>query len=112
MNFILYENLKKFEPATIASDIPHEREANIVSKRVAELICGPVAVRAFADRQVRQMDQAGEFEQRDRWIFFRDVPSSAKYDLLGATQPLIEKYKDRINFEIDVEQHEWWLGPL
>jgi hypothetical protein len=45
-------------------------------------------------------------------VFFRDTPSSTSYDLLSATIPFVEKYKDRIDFRIDVNQPEWWIGPL
>jgi hypothetical protein len=111
-NQVLYQNLKKFEPATIASDIPREREANIVSKRVAEAVCGKEAVWGFAEEQVRLMHQAGDHEQEARWIFLRDVPSSTQYDLLAATLPLVERYKNLLDFEINVDQPQWWVGVL
>lgn len=110
VNQALYQNLKRFEPNATASDIPHEREANIVSKRVAEAVCGVEAVRSFADRQVRFWDEQGNNEQRERWIFFRNVPSSSTFDLLKATQSLVDKYRDVINFDVDVSQSQWWLG--
>jgi len=111
-NQVLYQNLKRFEPAAIATDIPTEREANIVSKRVAELVCGTEAVRVFAEEQVRLMREVGEHEQEARWIFFRDVPSSTQYDLLEATLPLVDKYKNVFDFEIDVNEPRWWIGSL
>jgi len=111
-NQVLYHNLKTFEPATVATDIPSERDANIVSKRVAEIVCGTEAVRVFAEEQIRLMHGAGEHEQEARWIFFRDVPSSTQYGLLEATLPLVEKYKKVLDFEMDVDQPQWWVGPL
>jgi hypothetical protein len=111
VNKMLEDNLKRLESAAIAIDIPSEMEAIIVSKRVTEIVCGASAVRMFADAQIRLMEEAGEQEQRSRWIFFRDVPSSTQYDLLAATLPMAEKYKTRIEFGIDVDQHEWWLDP-
>jgi len=112
VNSVLYRKLKGLEPATTVMDIPTEREANIVSKRVAEAVCGVDAVRAFADKQVRLMEDLGESEQRDRWIFFRDTPSSTPFDLLEATMPLVQKYKTVLDFRIDVNADEWWFGPL
>lgn len=109
---VLYQRLKGLEPATTVVDIPTEREANIVSKRVAERICGVEAVHTFAETQVRLMHDLGEIEQRDRWIFFRDTPSSTPFDLLEATNPLVQKYKSVLDFGIDVDQDEWWAGPL
>jgi hypothetical protein len=111
-NNVLYFNLKQFEPNATASDIPSEREANIVSKRVAEAVCGADAVKAFADAQVRLMEALGNIEQRDRWVFFRDVPSSTSYDVLGSKLPFVEKYRTVMEFGFDVSQPEWWLGPL
>jgi len=110
VNFALYENLKLFEPAAIPTDIPHEREANIVSKRVAEIVCGVGAVRTFAEKQVLIMERAGEEEQKARFVFFRDVPSSTKYDLVQETLRLVEKYRGRIDFGVDTTQPEWWVA--
>jgi hypothetical protein len=112
VNCDLWNNLKEFEPTAIATDAPHEREANIASKRVAEAVCGADAVRAFAERQVQFMEQVGEPEHTARWIFFRDVSASTSYDLLEATIPLVERYKTRIDFRVDVNDPQWWLGPL
>jgi len=113
VNQVFYQELKQLEPATIATDIPHEREANIVSKRVAEVVLGTEAVKVFAEEQVRLMHGAGEHEQEARWIFFRDVPSATKFDLLEATVTLVEKYKNVLKFdEVDVNQPEWWVGSL
>ena len=86
VNSVLYENLKRLEPASTVIDIPTEREANIVSKRVAEKICGVEAVGRFADERVRFMDEYGNHDERDRWIFFRDMPSSTSFNLLDATR--------------------------
>ncbi len=109
VNFKLYENLKLFEPSAMTTDIPHEREANIVSKRVAEAVCGREAVKAFAEEQVLFMERAGEEEQKARYMFFRDVPSSSDYDLLQETLRLVEKYRERIDFGVDTRQPEWWV---
>jgi hypothetical protein len=112
VNSVLYEQLRNFEPRAIAIDVPHEREANIVSKRVAEAVCGTEAVRTFIEEQVRLMELAGDANQTARWVFLRDVPSSTNYNLLEATMPLVEKYKTLIDFEMDVNVPEWWVGPL
>jgi hypothetical protein len=112
VNSDLYNNLKRFERTAVTTDVPHEREANIVSKRVAEAVCGVDAVKAFAEEQIRLMEEVHEPEQKARWIFFRDVPTSIEYDLLETTIPLVEKYKAQIDFRVDVNKPEWWLGPL
>jgi hypothetical protein len=96
--------LKLFEPDAIAIDIPHEREANIVSKRVAEIVCGVVAVREYAEQRIQFMNQIGDAEQKARWVFFRDISSSTDYDLFQETLPLVEKYRKSIDFKIEPEQ--------
>ena len=110
VNNVLYRNLKRFDLSTTVIDIPTEREANIVSKRVAEVVCGVEAVNAFADAQVRLMDGLGESEQRERWTYFRDMSSSAPFDLLESTKSLVEKYKGVLDFGIDVSADQWWIG--
>lgn len=111
VNGVLYDNLKRLETAAIAIDVPAERDANIVAKRVAERVCGVEAVRSFAERQCRLMEDAGDHEERGRWIFFRDTPCSTRFDLLAATLPLVEKYKDELDFGMDVDKPGWWDGP-
>ncbi len=112
MNDVLYRNLKKFEPNAIPTSIPSEREANIVSKRVAEIVCGVEDVRRFADERIAVMEQAGEQDEKARWMFFRDVPSSVEYDFQADTLRLVDKYKTKMNFGMDVNQSEWWSKPL
>src|SRR5947209_4820355 len=62
VNGVLYENLKRLERTTTVVDIPTEREANIISKRIAESMCGTEAVAVFAGAQVRLMEELGEYE--------------------------------------------------
>jgi hypothetical protein len=112
VNSALYHNLGQFDPTATPIDIPQEREANIVSKRVAERACGAEAVRKYAEEQIGFMECANEPAQAARWVFFRDVPPSTDYDVLTATVPFVEKYKSQIDFGIDVNQSNWWVGPL
>jgi hypothetical protein len=104
VNSVLYQNLKRFKPDAIAIDIPHEREANIVSKRVAETVCGVAAVREYAEQQILYMEQVGDAEQKARWIFFRDIPSSTVCDLLQETLPFLEEYRRSMDFKFETEQ--------
>jgi hypothetical protein len=109
-NSALYQNLKQFEPNAISISIPHEREANIVSKRIAEIIFGTHTVAGYAEEQVQFMEQVGDAEQKARWIFFRDVPSSTVCDLLQETIPFVEKYRNVIDFGVDTQKPEWWTA--
>ena len=112
VNNVLYKNLKRCEPTATAIDVPSEREANIVSKRIAEAVCGVRAVREFAEKQIHEMEALGSIENRDRWVFFRDAAPLTSYDLVEHTRILIERYKDVIDFGIDVGQPEWWHGAV
>jgi hypothetical protein len=111
VNMLLQQNLKRLEPSAITTDVPIEKEANIVSKRVAEVVCGVESVRAFAEKQINLMEQPDVQDERTRWIFFRDMPSSIEYDYLADTLRLVEKYKTVLDFGIDVNQPEWWVEP-
>ncbi len=110
VNNVLYNGVGRLDATARAIDIPKERDANIVSKRVAEAVCGADAVRRFAEERVRYMIQQGELNEAVRWEFFRDVPTSVHYDLLQETLPFITKYKDQLDFGIDFTNPEWWLG--
>jgi hypothetical protein len=110
-NNVLRENLKTFKPTASEIDLPTEVEANIVSKRIAESVCGTEVVRNFAEEQVRHMDQTSATEQKARWEFFLKVPSSSTYDPVKATVRLVEEYKYVLNFGMDVDVPKWWLRP-
>jgi hypothetical protein len=112
VNNALRENLKTFRPDAIATDVPSERDANIISKFVAESVCGVEAVRAFAEEQIRLMDANGLQEEKARWIFFRDVPSSSRSYFVEGTLAMVEEYKTRIDFGMDTDKPEWWVGPI
>jgi hypothetical protein len=128
-NTILYQRIRAYGNTTATViDIPHERDANIVSKRVAEAVCGTEAVKLFAEGRIRQFKsiamqghESAEAEKA-RWEFFRDVPSSTQFDVLAATIPLVEKYKFALStdedefsrelreeFSIDFLHPQWWL---
>jgi hypothetical protein len=56
VNSILYEHIRSFDPFTPRTqvDIPHEREANIISKHIAEKVLGIETIKKFAQEQVDQ----------------------------------------------------------
>jgi hypothetical protein len=107
VNSVLRQNLKRFKPTATEIDLPAERDANIVSKRVAEIVCGAEAVRTFAKKEIRRMEEVGAAEKKVRWEFFRDVTSC---DLLDETLSLVEEHKAHLDFGVDVDKPEWWLA--
>jgi hypothetical protein len=112
INRVLRRELPDFEPLATEVDLPAEVDVNIVSKRVAESVCGPKAVREFAENRISAMHAAGAAAQRVRWEFFLNIPSTTVYEPLAPTLKAVTKYKDRINFGMDVETPEWWVGPV
>jgi hypothetical protein len=106
-NRVLRGNLLNFEPEATEIDLPYEVDANIVSKRIAEEICGVEAVRKFAEEQVRDMAIAGATAQEARWRFFLNLPS---YDWVRKTLELVKKYTGLMHFGMDVHTEGWWKG--
>jgi|SRR5580658_5830585 hypothetical protein len=108
VNRNLYHEIGAFEPNMVPSEVPCERDADITAKRVAEQVCGVEATRQFAEKQIQSMEHSGAAVQKARWVFFRDVPTATRYDLLEETLPFIERYQGRIDFGIDTSKPEWW----
>jgi hypothetical protein len=115
-NWVLYDNLATFEPGATEVDIPVEVDANIVSKHVAEKLCGVESVRKFAEQQVRLMRDQGTVAaaaaQEVRWEYFLNTPSATAYDFVDATVKLVKRYEGRMDFGMDVSAPNWWKGPL
>jgi hypothetical protein len=109
-NSALYWNLKKLQATATEIDIPMEVDANIASKSIAETVCGVEAVKRFAEEQVRHMKRVGAIDQIVRWEFFLKTPSSTPYDFVGSTLRVVERYKSRLSFGMDVDEPEWWRG--
>jgi hypothetical protein len=111
-NSVLRKYLKPLKETATEIDIPIEVDANIVSKRVAEKVCGVEPVRRFAEEQVHFMKEEGAVEQVVRWEFFRDTPSSNPYDWVEETLKLVQKYKGQMPFGGDADKPDWWKGPI
>jgi hypothetical protein len=109
---ILRNNIKTFQPNATEIDIPIEVDANIVSKRVAEEVCGVERVRKFAEEQLRFMKGAGANAQVIRWEYFLNTQSSTAYDFVTETVKLVQDYRGRMQFEINVDGPDWWEGPV
>jgi hypothetical protein len=109
---VLRARLKDFIETATEIDIPIEVDANIVSKRVAEKVCGVESVRRFAEERVSFMEKEGAVDQTVRWKFFRDTSSSNPYDYVDETLKLAQKYKGQIFFGVDVDTPDWWRGPI
>ena len=98
-NAVLRRNLHRvLQQTPTEMDLPAEVDANIVSKRVAGLVCGEAAVAEFAERELKAMIQTGDNTKVTRWKFFLETPASASYDWVDETRRIMETYKDQIDF--------------
>jgi hypothetical protein len=108
---VLRADLTTYEPTATEIDIPAEVDANIMSKRVAEAVCGVESVRRFAEEQVRFLKTGGTVAQLVRWKYFLNTPSAISYDFVEETLKLVQKYEGRMRFGMDVDAQDWWKGP-
>jgi hypothetical protein len=77
-------------------DIPHEREARIVSKRTAESLFGPEVVRQFIDSKIAQ--RVTEEDAAD-WECIRELATSTSYNLAHETKlffPRLRPYRSEL----------------
>ena len=112
-NALLFQNLLSFEPTTNAKpwDIPYNREAMIVSKRVAEAVCEADKVREFIDAQILDSERSNNISKNELWRCFRSLPSSRTYDLRHETDVLVQKYRSQLSelgTKIDFASSKWW----
>jgi hypothetical protein len=83
----------------LENDIPAERDANIKSKRVAEIIFGAAKVREFSEKLIKTMKLdymtgvADACKHKVKWEFFRDISPSYSCDVKVETLLLVEKHK-------------------
>jgi hypothetical protein len=123
-NSLLYHNLAKtIDPHTTltAIDLPHEQDANIVSKRVAEKVFGAELVRQYAETQIKFFEDMSRYGYSDasseliRWQFFQNCDSSVPYDLQAKTIPFFEQFRSKITpqlakqFGLDILKEQWWI---
>lgn len=108
----LRRDLWQFKQNPTEIDLPVEVDANIISKRVGELVCGADAVEKFGVEQLKGMTVAGVDAQIKRWEFFVATPWTTAYDWVQETIELVNMYRGKMNFGIDVDAPSWWHGPL
>lgn len=82
------------------ADVPCERDARIVSKRVAEKLCDVRNVKEYIDQKIREAEAKCDWSDRGDWEFIRDLDPSAPYDLAQATGFIFPRLKQcRSSFE-------------
>ena len=69
-------------------DIPNEREARIVAKRIGRSLCGEDAVSQYIARKIGESDTSRDAED---WRFSQGVDPFSSYDLAGETKRIFQK---------------------
>jgi len=99
-------------------DFPSEREAILVSKRVATRMCGEEAVRLYADSQIAS---ATDDNEKRRWEFFQKLSLSTTYHFAAVVNALVQEYRtkleayiglnlqnDSLCSSLDFGKPDWW----
>jgi hypothetical protein len=81
----LMDKLREGGPDATDWDIPAERDATIVSKRVAYEVCGRDAVAEFVEAEIAKGDD------KPYWEFFRAAPLDRPYDWAEETAKLLAR---------------------
>jgi hypothetical protein len=108
-NTILTGYLLEFDPDTTVQpwNLPHEQDAMIASKRLAETVLGAEVV----GRYVKSRIDAGE-DVAYRG-YFQGLSPSADFDLLAQTVPWVERYRTHLvgieQREVDFSRFDWWV---
>jgi hypothetical protein len=91
----LLMNLPKKEPAIELKvyQLPFEQEARIVSKRVAENLCGNERVEQYIDTKASEALAANDSNDACDWQFVRQLALSSSYDLASQTQQFFQQMK-------------------
>jgi hypothetical protein len=69
-------------------DIPNEREARIVAKRIGVILCGADAVNQYIARKIVESVTSQDAED---WRFSQRVDPSLPYDLAGETKRIFQR---------------------
>jgi hypothetical protein len=72
-------------------DIPHERDARIVSKRTAENLFGASVIRQYIDAKIAERVTA---EDAADWECIQDLDTSTRYDLSRETELFFPRLRD------------------
>jgi hypothetical protein len=120
-NSLLHNHLaRSIDPDTTLTpiDLPHEQDANIVSKRVAGKILEKESIDKYAEEQIERFrNHSGDRNARAefiRWNFFFKCDASQAFDLTAKTIPFFEQFRSRINpqlargYGLDILKDQWW----
>ena len=107
-NNLFYKNLRDFDPDSAAKawNIPHEQEAMMVSKRVAEVVLGKDAVGEYITSRIVAEDDP------HYWEYFQSLSPHTTFDLCAETIRWVDRYRPKLlglgQSKVDFSQSEWW----
>lgn len=113
-NGLLLWNLIRFDPMTKLKpwELPNNREAMIIAKRVADSVCGKEAVKDFIHTQIEDAKDSHNVSKAQLWQWVKTFKPSDSYDLARETDRLVQQYKlqlQSLKSDIDFSKPKWWL---
>jgi hypothetical protein len=113
-NNLLFNNIARWYPDTKLRswNIPHHREAMMVSKRVAEELYGIEEVAVFINAQILDGQHENNMSKKELWEVYRDLLPSTPYNALEETDRLVQEYREKLlelEPEIDFSIPQWWI---
>jgi hypothetical protein len=101
---ILFRNVGKFDLTAMVWDIPDERDAMLVSKRVTEDEFGTQAVQELMEREIADANSNGNFSKREVWTFLSSLSSAVGYNWREETGRVVEKYRPHLEASLSHEE--------
>jgi hypothetical protein len=89
---------------------PHEREALLVSRQVAEAVLCPLEVQRYAEqeREREQVERPGDLR---KWEFLLSLNVREKFDFLEETKTLVNEHRECLKQHFpyrDYSKEKWW----
>lgn len=113
-NALLLWNLTHFDPTTELKpwELPNNRAAMVVARRVAESICGKEVLEDFVLAQIKDGETKSNISKTKLWRWASTLTPSSRYDLLKETDKFVQKYRQQLQSlksDIDFSKPRWWL---
>jgi hypothetical protein len=97
-NNLLFNNIAHWYPDTKLRswNIPHHRQAMMVSKKVAVDLYGVKEVADFINAQILDGQQENNVNKTELWERYRDLLPLTPYNVLEETDRLVQEYKPKL----------------
>jgi len=104
VNDILICNVGVFDPSAMVWEIPYERDAMIVSKRVTEYEFGTQAVQQLMEREIADANTNRNIAKKEVWTFLSGLSSAEVYNWCEETSRVVEKYRPHLETNLSWEE--------